>query len=132
MRRLLALLLIGALLVSIAPPPAHAGHAHGAPIAAGIAAVLFAPLIIAGGIVNAVLPPYRAPVIVEPAPVYQVPTVRYVTAPAVAPASAERNVVRYAHGRHVLRGDGVTTPYQWVWIPNPPPPPPPPARTASQ
>jgi hypothetical protein len=27
----------------------------------------------------------------------------------------------------VLRGDGIQTPYQWVWILNPPPPPPPPA-----
>src|SRR5262245_59025954 len=28
-------------------------------------------------------------------------------------------------GRYELRGDGVTTPYVWAWIPNPPPPPPP-------
>jgi hypothetical protein len=25
----------------------------------------------------------------------------------------------------VLQGDGVVTPYKWVWIPNPPIPPPP-------
>ena len=34
------------------------------------------------------------------------------------------SVVEYANGRSELRGDGVTTPYRWVWIPNPPPPPP--------
>jgi hypothetical protein len=27
-------------------------------------------------------------------------------------------VVHYAHGRHELRGDGVSVPYAWVWIPN--------------
>jgi hypothetical protein len=34
----------------------------------------------------------------------------------------------YAHGRHLLLGDGVTVAYRWVWVPNPPagPPPPPP------
>ena len=30
-------------------------------------------------------------------------------------------VVQYAHGRYELRGDGVSTPYVWVWIPNGPP-----------
>jgi hypothetical protein len=33
-------------------------------------------------------------------------------------------VVQYSHGRYELRGDGIATPYRWVWIPNPPPPPP--------
>jgi hypothetical protein len=32
-------------------------------------------------------------------------------------------VVHYSAGRYELRGDGLTTPYRWVWIPNPPPPP---------
>src|SRR3989441_13217312 len=40
------------------------------------------------------------------------------------------SVVEYPHGRYELRGDGVTAPYTWVWIPNPPPPPPPPAPPA--
>lgn len=131
MRRLVVLALIAGMLVSAVPRVAHGGHGHGAPVAAGIAAVLFAPFFIAGSILAAVVPPYRPPVVVEPAPVYRVETVRYVTAPAAAPASAERNVVRYAHGRYVLRGDGVATPYQWVWIPNAPPPPPPPPRPVS-
>jgi hypothetical protein len=140
MRRLLALLLVAALLVSIAPPAAHAGHAHGAhAVAVGISALLFAPFLIAGGIIASVVPPYRpvvpAPVVVAPPPAYRVETARYVTTPVASASSAsgEVNVVRYPHGRYVLHGDGVTTPYQWVWIPNPPPPPPPPpARTVSQ
>jgi hypothetical protein len=33
-------------------------------------------------------------------------------------------VVEYPEGRYELRGDGVSTPYSWVWIPNPPPAPP--------
>jgi hypothetical protein len=47
---------------------------------------------------------------------------------AVAPAptpSPMPSVVHYPNGRYELRGDGITTPYTWVWIPNPPPPPPP-------
>jgi hypothetical protein len=31
----------------------------------------------------------------------------------------------YPHGRYVLRGDGITVAYRWVWVPNPPPSPPP-------
>ena len=39
-------------------------------------------------------------------------------------------VVEYSTGRYELRGNGTTTPYVWVWIPNPPPaPPPPPSST---
>jgi Domain of unknown function (DUF4124) len=33
--------------------------------------------------------------------------------------------VEFPTGRYELRGDGVTSPYQWVWIPNPPSAPPP-------
>jgi hypothetical protein len=34
-------------------------------------------------------------------------------------------VVEYSDGRYELRGDGVSVPYRWVWIPNPPRAPPP-------
>ena len=60
--------------------------------------------------------------------VYVSPTV-YVTppaalaAPAVA-APAPPSVVEFPTGRYELRGDGVATPYSWVWIPNPPAAPP--------
>lgn len=36
-----------------------------------------------------------------------------------APAPPVQNEVVYPHGRYVLRGDGVTSSYQWVWIANP-------------
>lgn len=45
------------------------------------------------------------------------------TAPPPPPSGP--NVVQYPMGRYELRGDGMSTPYTWVWIPNPPPPPPP-------
>ena len=53
------------------------------------------------------------PVVVEPPPlIYQPPPV-------------QREVV-YPSGKYVLHGDGVSQPYQWVWIPAAPPPPSPP------
>lgn len=60
-----------------------------------------------------------------PPPVYYAPPVVYQAPPPVyAPAPAIPRVVEYPTGRYELRGDGVTTPYDWVWIPNPPPAPP--------
>lgn len=48
-------------------------------------------------------------------------------------APAHPAVIEYPGGRYELRGDGVTVPYNWVWIPNPPsgPPAPAPPPTAS-
>jgi len=69
---------------------------------------------------------YYAP----PAPTYYAPapTTYYAPPPSgtvsVAPAPPPDNVIQYPNGRYELRGDGVSTPYRWVWIPNPPPPPP--------
>src|SRR5712692_6425979 len=55
---------------------------------------------------------------------------------SVAPSPRPmQTVVEYQTGRYELRGDGVTTPYTWVWIPNPPPAPPaapPPTGAPSQ
>jgi len=34
--------------------------------------------------------------------------------------SSASGVVEYPGGRYVLRGDGMSSPYAWVWIPNPP------------
>lgn len=34
------------------------------------------------------------------------------------------SVIQYPSGRWELRGDGLTIPYRWVWIPNPPTAPP--------
>lgn len=33
-------------------------------------------------------------------------------------------LIEYPNGFYELRGDGITVPYRWVWIPKPPPPPP--------
>jgi hypothetical protein len=143
MRRIVAVLLVATVLVVIATPAAHAGgrHGHGAGVIGLAAFALFAPLIIAGEVLAHTVP--RPAVVVAPAPVYapapayySSPPPYYAPAPAYAApptyssqryaAPAPTQVVRYQHGRYELRGDGVHTAYQWVWIPNPPPPPPPP------
>jgi Domain of unknown function (DUF4124) len=43
---------------------------------------------------------------------------------SVALAPPPPNVIQFPNGRYEMRGDGMTTPYTWVWVPNPPPPPP--------
>jgi hypothetical protein len=59
-------------------------------------------------------------------PVYPAPEqVVYAPAPATYAAAPMPTVVEYATGRYELRGDGVTSAYQWVWIPRPPAGPPP-------
>ncbi len=77
-------------------------------------------------------PPYYDPLVYS-APVTYSPPVSYAPAPnstvSVAPTP---DVVQFSTGRYELRGDGMSTPYTWVWIPNPPSsPPPPPAPTAT-
>jgi hypothetical protein len=150
MRRILAVLLVAGLLVGLTAPAADAGGGRwaGAAVVGLAAFALFAPLIIAGEVLAHTVP-YR-PVVVAPPPVHYAPAPTYyapaptyyapptystpppVARPAYAAAApAPANVVRYSHGRYVLHGDGVTTAYQWVWIPNPPPPPPPPGRPTS-
>lgn len=57
-----------------------------------------------------------------------------------APPPPMQTVIEYPTGRYELRGDGITAPYRWVWIPNAPPgppadapaPPAPPAPPASR
>jgi len=67
-----------------------------------------------------------APVVIErPVPVY-----RPVVVATPPPPPVHSNVVYYPNGRYVLRGDGVYTAHQWVWVPSvqvlrPAPPPPP-------
>jgi hypothetical protein len=82
-----------------------------------------------------------APVVVYSSPTVYAPVISY---PAPGPAAMAPpagppmpTVVEYSTGRYELRGDGVTSSYAWVWIPNPPDAPPPqaspesPARSAS-
>ena len=70
---------------------------------------------------------YGAPSYYYPSPVYA-PPVMY-GAPmggtvSLAPSAPMPSVIEYPTGRYELRGDGVTAPYRWVWIPNPPSAPP--------
>jgi hypothetical protein len=55
-----------------------------------------------------------------------------VPVPVAPPPPPTPSVIQYENGRYELRGDGMTTPYTWVWIPNPPPPPPPAAPPAAR
>jgi hypothetical protein len=60
----------------------------------------------------------------------QVPAASPATTTTVVITSPGGRVVNYPSGRYELYGDGVSTPYYWVWIPAgstlPAPPPPPP------
>jgi hypothetical protein len=114
---LVALAVVGTLLLGVLPSVAHAGAAVDAALALG-AFALFSHLLL--------LPALAQPVYAAPPVVYAPPPATY--APAPPPPAVKREVV-YGHGRHVLLGDGVSTAYRWVWVPNPPagtPPAPPP------
>jgi hypothetical protein len=89
----------------------HTFHRHG-----GGFGVFVAPPIIGYGISTYAVPEY-----VPPPPAYSLPA--YSPPVTYAPPPAQR-VVEFPNGRYVLHGDGITTPYRWVWIPNPPPAPP--------
>lgn len=128
MRRLIALLVVAALLVGFAAPAAHAGDTEN--IALGLASFavfnqLVRPLLHQG-------PTYRKhghykrgyyPPAYEHA-VYTTPRQYVVVQPPPPPPPPTPTVIHYPHGRYELRAYGAQ--YQWVWIPNPPPPPPPP------
>jgi hypothetical protein len=118
MKKLGAVAMLVTLLLAIAPMPAQAGGAAvNAALALGAFAVL-SPFFVLGALAQpfyAPQPVYAAPGAYVTAPAYPVVS----SAPAAPPPAVRREVV-YAHGRHVLLGDGVRTPYQWVWVPNPP------------
>ncbi len=59
-----------------------------------------------------------APAYSAPPPAYSAPTA-YVRQTYAAPAPAQPRVIQYPGGRYELRGDGIATAYEWVWIPNP-------------
>ena len=70
-----------------------------------------------GGVVVGV--PVGYPYYAYPYPVYSAA----VDPPDPTVAAAVRRDVCYAEGCYHLQGDGVTVPYQWIWIPTAPPPP---------
>ena len=86
------------------PPPAYAAPAY-APPPRAYAAPAYAPP----------PPAYAAPAYAPPPPAYASRTLQ-------PPPASHPTTVQYPHGRYELRGDGVRTGYQWVWIPNAPPP----------
>ncbi len=80
--------------------------------------------------------PFFPFVVSAPSVIVSSPPVVYAQPPpvvSVAPSPLPMpTLIEYPTGWYQLRGDGVTTPYVWVWIPKPPPPPPteaPPAVT---
>ena len=124
MRKLMAMALVVALLVGVAVPAAYAGTATN--VALGLASFAVFNQVVGGFLAPRPVYAHPVPVVIErPVPVY-----REVIVPTPPPVPVYNNVVYYPHGRYVLRGDGVYTAYQWVWIPNvaavPPVPPPPP------
>jgi hypothetical protein len=75
-------------------------------------------------------PAYGPPPMYSGPPAYAPPvSATYAPSPPPQPPLQQdvdptpRDVV-FPSGRYVLRGDGITTPYTWVWIPNPPTAPP--------
>ena len=87
--------------------------------------------LVAGAVVAATVPfAYAAPppVVYQPAPVYAQPGPAYTAPVAYAPSPSVQREVVYPNGKYVLYGDGVSHPWQWIWVPaaSAPPPPPPP------
>ena len=130
MKRCIAVLLLGPLLVGLAPSTARADAATNAALARGAFAVFnqfWAPYWGYGWgwpygypVRPYAYPYYPYPYYPYP---YYPPAVAY-RAPSPPPAAPVQREVVYPHGRYVLKGDGVSEPYQWVWVPNEPTAPP--------
>lgn len=139
MKKLVTIVALGALLVGLVAPPAHAHGGAALALAAFTAFnLLFLPFALAATVLA---PPVYAPPVVFPSPAFVsrpvAPGVVFarpaiVSSPVATPASNPRawtapaasavsREVVYAHGRYVLFGDGVSQPFQWIWVPNPPP-----------
>ena len=104
-------------------------HAHGARFPPTV--FLYTPAALYGPPADPPAPVVNVSPVVHVSPiVYVSPTVVVpeptpgAVAPAVEPPPPLPSVVEHPTGRYELRGDGTTTPYVWVWIPNPPPGPP--------
>lgn len=141
MKKIAASVVLITALVVVVAAPASAGGCAAVGVALGLASFavfnqlvfgLFAPAVYASTTYYAPYPAYYRPAVYAPAPIVYAPAPAvYAPAPAVlapalavaaprpAPSAAMTPTeVVYAHGRYVLRGDGVTVPYQWVWIAN--------------
>jgi hypothetical protein len=95
----------------------HGGHFHGSRVVVGFGFYGGWPYW------GYPYPYYGYPYYYPPAVVYNAPTTVYSAPPAYTNGSTQsapaiqREVV-YPHGKYVLEGDGVNTPYKWVWIAN--------------
>jgi hypothetical protein len=132
MRRAAAVVLVVALLVTVVAPPADACLEC---VALGLASfAVFTQLVsaVAGPRVVYTTPAYYPWYGGYPA-AYAAPSASYYPSyysaayrpayPAgTAAAWTGSRVVQYPHGRYELRGDGVSVPYVWVWIPSATPP----------
>jgi hypothetical protein len=133
MRTLAAIIAFAVLAVGVMPPPVEAGAAADAALALGAFAVfnqLWAPVYWGyryGWPYGYAAVPYPYYAYAPPYYAYAPPPVVYSAPPSAPPGPAIQREVLFPHGRYLLRGDGVTVPYQWVWIPNPPNPPPEPS-----
>ncbi len=69
---------------------------------------------------------YYDPAVSYSAPMSYSPPVSYTPPSGTVSLAADptQNVVQFPTGRYELRGDGVSTPFTWAWIPNPPTSPP--------
>ena len=123
MKKAIVLLAVLALLfATVAPSEAwrgHRGHWHGGGWG------WWWPGAIIGGLALGAVAAATAPLIYAPPPVYAAPPpvvyqppppVIYQQAPPPPAPLVQREVV-YPHGKYVLYGDGVTQPWQWVWVP---------------
>ena len=123
--------------------PASAGRAHGASVRGGFHGggfrggfhhhpgfhhhhgfhrfgCCFGPVVVSSVFVSAAV---AAPLYANPYPVYAAPA--YVPPAPVYEASISGSpVVCYVGGCYHLQGNGVSVPYQWVWVPAVPAPPP--------
>jgi len=153
MRTIAALVLSIALVIALVAPAAEAGGRTATNVALGLASFAVFNQVVGGfyypRYAYAYPRYYAAPVYYYPGyypyayPYYydrvvyvqSPPAVEYQSQPQyqaqAQPQQQHPTVVEYPHGRYELRGDGVRTAYQWVWIPKPPPPPaaPPPSPT---
>ena len=94
--------------------------------------IVYAPPLYADSSLYDSTPTYDPPPVYAPPPAYRPAQMAYggptySQPPAYSPpppsAPPTPRVVTYPTGRYELRGDGTSTPYTWVWVPNPPPPP---------
>ena len=147
MRKIAALVLSIALVIALVAPAAEAGGRTATNVALGLASFAVYNQVVGGFYYPRYA--YAYPRYVYAAPAYYYPAyypyaypayydrVVYVQSPPAIeyqsppqqyqaqaqPPQQHPTVVEYPHGRYELRGDGIRTAYQWVWIPKPPPPP---------